>query len=127
MIYDKQGVPLNEVLQRAALNVTERKLHRKSPNYDINVEGNRLYRILHTRLGDAYRVFRRLMADTNSYSGSKLRAARVKTGVGRPSLKPFEVKHLAKIDAALASAKIAFPETYEAAMKEADEIIKSCD
>ncbi len=66
MIYDTQGVPLNEVLQRAALLKTERAGHRKPVHYEVDVEGNRLYRILHTRLGDAYRVFRRVMRNTRS-------------------------------------------------------------
>ncbi len=66
MIYDQQDVPLNEVLQRAALLKVERARHRTPVHYEQNVEGNRLYRILHTRLGDAYRVFRQVMRSTSS-------------------------------------------------------------
>jgi hypothetical protein len=84
MIYDKQGVPLKEVLLKAALHVTERKQYRKSPNYDMDVEGNRLYRVLRNKLGDAYRVFRRLLSDTNCYTNQRLRDVRKAKGVGRP-------------------------------------------
>jgi hypothetical protein len=66
MIYNHQDVPLKQVLMQAALHVTERKLHRKSPLYDCDTQGTRLYRILHNRLGDAYRVFRAVMRDTRS-------------------------------------------------------------
>ncbi len=78
MIFDKQGVPLKEVLQCAALTKTERALHRKEIVYDRNVEGERIYRIVKNKLGDVARVFRALWSDTNRYNGSKLRGVRAK-------------------------------------------------
>jgi hypothetical protein len=66
MVYNHQGVPLKQVLMQAALHVAERKKYRPPALYDCDTQGTRLYRILHNRLGDAYRVFRAVMRDTRS-------------------------------------------------------------
>jgi len=66
MIYNHQGVPIRQVLAQAALAVSERKRQRTEVLYERDVEGNRLYRILHTKLGDAYQVFRQVMRRTKS-------------------------------------------------------------
>jgi hypothetical protein len=85
MIYNHAGVPLKEVLLAAALAVTERKNRRRTVVYSVDNEGNRLYRILHTKLGDAYRVFRALLTDTNRYSGARLRGVRKGQGHRSPA------------------------------------------
>ncbi len=91
MIYDHQGVPIREVLTKAALAVGERKRHRAPVHYEQDVEGNRLYRILHTRLGDAYRVFRQVMRSTSSAPYNKTQEnARRTPGLKAEYLIPHE-------------------------------------
>ncbi len=87
MIFSKQGVPLNEVLQSAALGRTEHDAAQRRlagrPRLERNNKGEPIYRILKTKLGDAYRVFRAVFKDTGR-SGEQLRMIRATHGVGRP-------------------------------------------
>jgi hypothetical protein len=58
MLYTKDGTPLPDVLRLAALRVAERRAYRRPTNYVRNVDGERVYRVVHDRLGDPIRVFR---------------------------------------------------------------------
>jgi hypothetical protein len=91
MIFNKQGVPLGEVLTNAALARTEAQTRQRNGWPELverNNEGEPIYRILKTKLGDAYRVFRAIGRDEGR-GNFQLRAIRSRSGVGRPPGTPM--------------------------------------
>lgn len=85
MIYTLDGTPLNVALQNAAIRVAERRLmqNQRRPVYLADDKGERVYRVVHNKLGDPHRVFREVHVQRGKYDG-ELRRIRAERGVGRP-------------------------------------------